>query len=164
MDQDRRWSRPPVRDSGSGGGQRCGDLDSRAAIHDLVVAFYREIVFDADLEHVFGEVAEVDWAVHIPHLIDYWARVLLGEPGYGGAIVRAHAHVHGIEPLRLEHFDRWYDLWVASIAKTWTGPKAEQAKQHAARIGGVLSSRIIGVRWEPCEGDRKAPRKQRMAH
>jgi hemoglobin len=126
-----------------------GDLTSRGAIHDLVVVFYREIVFDELLEHVFGDVAEVDWAVHIPHLIDYWSRVLLGERGYDGAIVRAHAHVHSIEPLRLEHFERWYDLWVASIDASWAGPRAEHAKRHAARIGGILSSRLIGVRWEP---------------
>ena len=55
------------------------DLETRADIHDLVVAFYREIVFDDLLEPVFGEVAEVDWALHIPKLIDYWCRVLLGQ-------------------------------------------------------------------------------------
>jgi hypothetical protein len=66
------------------------DLDSRADIHDLVVGFYREVVFDELLEPVFGEVAEVDWALHIPKLIDYWCRVLLRQPGYGGSILEAH--------------------------------------------------------------------------
>ena len=42
-----------------------GDLARRADIHDLVVAFYREIVFDDLLAPVFDEVADVDWAVHI---------------------------------------------------------------------------------------------------
>ena len=66
------------------------DLESRADIHDLVVGFYREIVFDELLEPVFGEVAEVDWALHIPKLIDYWCRVLLRQPSYGGSILEAH--------------------------------------------------------------------------
>ena len=48
------------------------DLTTRANVHDLVVDFYREIVFDELLEPVFDEVAEVDWASHIPRLIDYW--------------------------------------------------------------------------------------------
>mgnify|MGYP000346625624 CR=1 FL=1 len=39
------------------------DLDSRSAIHDLVVRFYREVVFDDLLGPVFGEVAEVDTAL-----------------------------------------------------------------------------------------------------
>ena len=71
-----------------------GDLSTRTQIHDLVVDFYREIVFDDLLAPVFGEVAEVDWAVHIPKLIDYWCRVLLAQPGYVGTILHAHRHVH----------------------------------------------------------------------
>ena len=100
------------------------DLDRRRDIHDLVVRFYREVVFDDLLEPVFGEVAEVDWSTHIPKLIDYWCRVLLGEPGYDGAILAAHRHVHEIDAFRLEHFDRWYALWVTSIDDGWSGPEA----------------------------------------
>ena len=70
---------------------------SRTEIHDLVVGFYREIVFDELLEPVFGEVAEVDWAIHIPKLIDYWCRVLLRQPGYEGSILEAHQHVHDLK-------------------------------------------------------------------
>lgn len=128
------------------------DLDSRSAIHDLVVVFYREVVFDDLLAPVFGEVAEVDWTVHIPHLIDYWCRVLLGEPGYSGAIVRAHADVHAIEPLRLEHFDRWYALWARSVDERWAGPIADRSKTHAATIAGVLSRKLLGVTWTPPAG------------
>jgi hemoglobin len=125
------------------------DLDNRTAIHDLVVGFYRELVFDEVLEPMFGEVAEVDWAVHIPKLIDYWCRVLLGETGYRGAIVAAHREVHDVEAFRDEHFERWYGLWVRSVDARWTGPKAEQAKAHAARIAGTLSRQLRGSAWEP---------------
>lgn len=125
------------------------DLDSRAQIHHLVVGFYREIVFDDLLEPVFGEVAEVDWAEHIPRLIDYWCRVLLGEPGYQGAILAAHAHLHAQEPLRTEHCDRWYSLWVRSVDDRWSGPTAERAKHHAARIMAMLARRVIGTEWAP---------------
>src|SRR5690606_4724296 len=106
------------------------DLADRAAIHDLVVGFYREIVFDDLLAPVFEETAEVDWARHIPKLIDYWCRVLLGQPGYDGAILGAHQEVHDIGPFQVEHFDRWYELWVRSIDAGWSGPTAERAKAH----------------------------------
>lgn len=125
------------------------DLDGRGDIHDLVVRFYREIVFDDLLEPVFGEVAEVDWSVHIPKLIDYWCRVLLGEPGYDGAILTAHRHVHDLEPFRVEHFDRWYSLWVRSIDASWAGPVAERAKHHAARIAASLARQLLDVAWQP---------------
>jgi hemoglobin len=125
------------------------DLRSRADIHDLVVGFYREVVFDELLEPVFGEVAEVDWALHIPKLIDYWCRVLLRQPGYAGLILDAHQHVHNCEPLRVDHFDRWYRLWIESIDARWRGPIAEQAKRHAARMGGTLARRLMDVTWAP---------------
>lgn len=121
------------------------DLGTRGAIHDLVVAFYREIVFDELLGPVFDEVAETDWAVHIPRLIDYWCRILLGEHVYNGALLEAHREVHHREAFRDEHFDRWYELWVRSIDARWVGPKAEQAKTHAIATAGLLSRRLRGV-------------------
>jgi hemoglobin len=125
------------------------DLSTRSDVHDLVVAFYREVVFDDLLAPVFGEVAEVDWAAHIPTLIDYWCRVLLGEPGYAGAILEAHRRVHDLEPFRAEHFDRWYALWVDSIDRRWSGPTAERARTHAAQIATVLARRLAGLDWAP---------------
>ena len=128
------------------------DLDRRSEIHDLVVAFYRELAMDDLLGPVFTEVAEVDWSVHIPRLIDYWCRVLLGEPGYDGMIVAAHRHVHDQQPFTAELFDRWYELFAATVDGRWAGPVAEQAKAHAVRIGGSLARRLPGIAWDP--GDR----------
>jgi hemoglobin len=125
------------------------DLDQRAAIHDLVVGFYREVVFDELLHPVFTEVAEVDWSVHIPKLIDYWCRVLLDEPGYEGNLLGAHRHVHALGPMRAEHFDRWYELWVQAIDARWAGPGADRAKRHAARIGATLHRQLLGDTWQP---------------
>jgi hemoglobin len=127
------------------------DLDRRAEIHDLVIDFYREIALDPELGRVFGEVAEVDWAIHIPRLISYWARVLLGEPGYDGYILRPHQYVHGLEPLELRYFDRWYELWVDCVDARWRGPVAEAAKGHAARMAKTLARRILDLEWPATE-------------
>ena len=125
-----------------------GDLDTRGKIHDVVVHFYREVVFDELLAPVFGEVAEVDWTEHIPKLIDYWCQVLLGEPGYAGYILGPHRSVHEMCPFTPDLFDRWYLLWSDSIDSHWTGPLAAKAKTHAARIAGVLSRKLTGNNWE----------------
>ena len=125
-----------------------GDLDSRSAIHDLVIDFYREIAFDPMLDHVFEGVAEVDWADHIPRLIDYWARVLLGDPSYDGYILRPHQHVHAMERFELVYFDRWYALWEMCVDARWRGPHAERAKDHARRMAKVLAHRILGESWQ----------------
>ena len=130
-----------------------GDLDRRSEVHDLVVAFYREVVFDDLLAPVFGEVAEVDWADHIPKLIDYWCRVLLDEPGYDGAVLAAHRHVHALDPLRVEHFDRWYAVWVASIDARWAGPVAERRSATPP----ASADRSPAGCWPPT-GGRRRPR------
>ena len=124
------------------------DLDSRSEIHDLVIDFYREIVFDPVLGPVFEEVAEVDWAAHIPRLIDYWARVLLRDPSYDGYILKPHQHVHALQAFEPEYFDRWYALFAASVDGRWRGPFADTAKDHAARMAGTLARRILGVEWQ----------------
>ncbi len=118
------------------------DLDTRPAIHDLVVVFYREIVFDDLLGPLFEEVAETDWAVHIPRLINYWCRILLGERSYTGPLLEAHREVHCREAFRDEHFERWHRLWVASIDGRWAGPHADHAKAHATTTLGLISRRL----------------------
>ena len=126
------------------------DLDSRAQVHDLVVGFYRELALDDLLAPVFEEVAEVDWAEHIPRLIDYWCRVLLGDESYrGGTILASHRAVHEQLAFRAEHFDRWFALFCAQVDRGWAGPGAEHAKAHAARIAGSLARRLAQLTWAP---------------
>lgn len=125
------------------------DLVSRAEIHDLVVEFYRDVVFDDLLAPLFGEVAEVDWSQHIPKLIDYWCRILLREGGYAGAVTAAHRHLHGLEPVRLEHCDRWYVLWANCVDTRWAGPAADRAKAHAASLMAGMAKHIFEFEWAP---------------
>jgi hemoglobin len=125
------------------------DLDSRTQIHNLVVSFYREIVFDDLLGPVFEEAAEVDWTLHLPKLVDYWCRVLLDQPGYDGYLLGPHQRVHELEPFRHEHFDRWYTLWTVEVDHQWAGPIADTAKRHAARVAETLARRVAGIDWSP---------------
>ena len=128
------------------------DLDTRTDIHDLVVDFYRDIVNDEELGYVFVDVAEVDWTLHIPKLIDYWCRVLLKQPGYDGYILKAHQYVHSIEAIPPHLFDRWYLMWLDSIDRGWEGPIADKAKTHAAKTMKMLAHRLIDVDWAPPVG------------
>ncbi|MEZ5382577.1 MAG: group III truncated hemoglobin [Microthrixaceae bacterium] len=130
---------------------RC-DLASRAQVHDLVVDFYREIVFDDVLAPIFEEVAEVDWAAHIPRLIDYWCRILFGTMDYAGAVSAAHRHLHQKSAIGPEHCDRWHELWVAAVDRAAVGPTAEHAKAHAATLMAGMARHIFGYGWTPPSG------------
>jgi len=126
-----------------------GDLSTPTQVHDLVITFYREIVFDELLEPVFGEVAEVDWAEHIPHLIDYWCHILFRTGPYAGSVTKTHRHLHELAPIRPEHCDRWYVLWTRSLDERWAGPYADLAARHAATLMAGLAKRVFGFDWAP---------------
>lgn len=128
-----------------------GDLDARAEIHDMVIAFYREVVMDDLLGPVFEEVAEVDWSEHIPRLIDFWCRVLLGDPGYDGAILQAHQHIHDQLAFTADHFDRWYSLFTSTVEDRWAGPYADAAIGHAGRVASSLGRRVARIEWSPAD-------------
>ncbi len=128
---------------------RLADIETRTDVHDLVVAFYREVVFDELLEPLFGDVAEVDWAEHIPKLIDYWCWILLGTPGHASAMFGAHRHLHGLSAIGARHCDRWFYLWCRTIDEGWEGPRATRSKEHAQAIMEALAKRVFGFRWRP---------------
>ena len=123
------------------------DLSTPAQVHDLVTVFYREVVFDELLEPVFGEVAEVDWAEHIPRLIDYWCWILFGGNPYPGAVTRTHRNLHGLRAIEPAHCDRWFSLWTGCIDERWSGPYADRAKQHASTLMTGMAKRIFGFTW-----------------
>jgi len=118
-------------------------------VHDLVVAFYREVVFDDLLGPYFNEVAEVDWAAHIPKLIDYWCWTLFGTAGFVGEVAKAHRLLHSLEPIRPEFCERWYQLWIGCIHARWRGPVAQRAEAHAADLMTAMARRLFGFSWSP---------------
>ncbi len=126
-----------------------GDITTVSDVHDLVVEFYREVVFDELLEPVFGEVAEVDWAEHIPKLIDYWSHILLGVAGGTGPVMQAHRHLHSLVPITTELCDRWFVLWSEVVRQGWTGPVADRAVSHAAALMSGMAKHLFGCEWSP---------------
>ena len=126
-----------------------GDLDTPTKVHDLVIAFYREVVFDPLLGPVFEEDAEVDWSTHIPHLIDYWCWILFGTKGYAGNVTRTHRQLHRISPMGAVHCDRWLELWRGCVDARWAGPFAQRAERHGATIMAGLAKHVFGVDWRP---------------
>jgi hemoglobin len=125
------------------------DLSGRADVHDLVVEFYREVIFDDVLGPVFEEVAEVRWDEHIPRLVDYWCRILFGDLDHRGSLTVAHRHLHQVMPIRAEHCDRWYGRWTECLDGRWRGPNADRARHHAAVLLTGMATHVFGIEWSP---------------
>jgi hemoglobin len=120
------------------------DLDSRERIADMVRDFYRQVAMDDLLGPVFAG-AHVDWSAHIPKLVDFWAWQLLGTRGYEGNPLRAHEPVHARSPFGPELYERWLDLFEATVDAGYAGPVAEAAKGRARRMAGALARLLDGV-------------------
>jgi hemoglobin len=119
------------------------DIADRADIRHLVVDFYRDVAMDDVLGPVFRAVG-VDWSRHIPKLVDFWAWQLLGERGYEGNPLLAHAPVHARTPFGAEHYERWLELFTATVDARFSGATADAAKARARRMARAMQRLLSG--------------------
>jgi hemoglobin len=110
------------------------DIDSRAQVEVLVDAFYDKVLADPLLAPIFLDIAQVDLAVHLPHIKDYWCKLLLGDSQYQRHTMSIHRQLHGREALTAAAFARWLRLFCHTVDEGFQGPQAERAKQVAATI------------------------------
>ena len=114
------------------------DLETEADIIQLVDAFYARVNADELLRPIFNDVAQVDWASHLPTMYDFWSSVLLGTSRYKGRPMARHFPL----PIKAAHFQQWLALFRASVDALFIGPKAEEAKMKAQNIGAMFEHRM----------------------
>jgi hemoglobin len=120
------------------------DLDSRDQIAEMVRRFYGDVAQDGVLGPMFNDVAQVDWAEHVPKLTMFWCRALLGLEGYSGNPFQQHARVHMRQPFTTSHFTRWLELFNETVTFGWVGPNADKARALAANVARVHSTQLFG--------------------
>ena len=118
------------------------DLTSRADIERLVDAFYDRVQADDRLGPMFNDVAQVDWAEHLPKMYAFWGAILFGEAGFKGDPMTIHRGLARRAPMTRVEFDRWVELFHATVDELFEGPVAYEAKQRAARIAMVMQHHI----------------------
>lgn len=121
------------------------DIEDRADIERLVRAFYGRALDDPILGFIFTDVAHLDVEAHVPVIANFWETVLLGAQSYRGGAFRPHAELHAKVPLRAGHFERWLWLWRTTVDELFAGPRAEEAKAHANRVGHAFYQRIAAI-------------------
>lgn len=120
------------------------DIQSASDIKILVDAFYGKVNEDELLSPIFNEIARVDWDSHLPALYSFWETLLLGAGTYKGAPFPMHAAL----PLEQRHFERWLNLFLATVDEHFTGLKADEAKGRALSIADTFARRM-GVLTDP---------------
>jgi hemoglobin len=119
-------------------GETRPDLDSRERIERFVDLFYQRLLSDEQLAPIFVDVAAIDLSVHLPHIKDYWCKLLLGEKGYSRHTMNIHRQLHGRRALQPADFDRWLYFFVATVDANFAGPHAERARQVATAIAANM--------------------------
>ena len=114
------------------------DIVTTADVAMLVDRFYGKVRVDALIGPIFNDVAKVDWPSHMATLYSFWETMLLGTGTYQGAPFPKHA----VLPVEKAHFDRWLELFLATVDENFSGPKAEEAKSRALSIADTFARRM----------------------
>lgn len=116
------------------------DLATRADVEKFVDRFYAKVLKDPQLAPIFLDVAEIDLAVHLPHIKRYWCKLLLQEEGYRRHTMNIHRALHAKRALTPGDFERWLSLFTATLDEYYAGPGAQKARRIAQAIASNMQS------------------------
>lgn len=119
------------------------DLDSREQVERFVELFYQRMLQDEVMAPIFLEVAGVELDKHLPHIKDYWCKLLLGEQGYQRHTMNIHRQLHGKQALRPADFERWLDHFRATLDAHFCGPQTEKARRIATAIAANMEKGLV---------------------
>ncbi|QHV99180.1 group III truncated hemoglobin [Spirosoma endbachense] len=117
-------------------------LDSPEDIRFLVDSFYEKVQIDPLIGPIFTDVAQVDFSKHLPKMYAFWESIILGNNAYDGHPFRPHLIVNQKHTLTIEHFERWLQLFSATLTENFSGETAEQVRQRATQIALVWNNKL----------------------
>ena len=122
------------------------DIATPADVKTLIDAFYAKVQADDVIGYIFNDIAKVDWPRHLPVMYAFWEFLLLGNPdGYRGNPIQKHFDLHQKHPLKAAHFDRWVELFHATVDELFAGSTADNAKFRAFAIAETWKPKFDGA-------------------
>lgn len=118
------------------------DIQTREDIKTLVDRFYEQATIDEVIGMFFSEVAQLDFAKHMPIMYDFWESTLFQVAKYKGNPMLVHLQLNDKKSMKEEHFDRWLQLWENTIRSNFEGENAERAIKKANQIAGLMKYKI----------------------
>lgn len=115
------------------------DIKTREDLEHLLSEFYKVVTKDAEIEHHF---IDLDLESHLPVIVDFWEKTLFGKAVYFGNPLLVHQQLNEKSPLKLEHFQRWVEVFSQTIDEFYAGEMAENAKLRAKMIAHALNQRL----------------------
>ena len=122
------------------------DIRSRADIELLINRFYEKVMADEVISFIFTEVAKIDLEQHLPILYDFWASVLLQEGAYRRNVMQGHIELDKKQALTKAHFERWQQLFEATLDEHFVGPVATDARRRVELMKNLMQFKIAQSR------------------
>ena len=114
------------------------EIMSREDIKTLVDLFYGKVQNDDKLAGIFNSVIKNNWPQHLEKMYRFWETVLLGEKTYRGNPFLPHANFQ----IDKTHFDRWIELFVATVDENFHGEIAEESKWRAEKMAEMFQLKM----------------------
>ena len=114
---------------------------TESSIIELVDTFYARVRDDAVLSPVFEAKLAGRWHEHMPRMVAFWTKVLLGKGEFNGNVFGKHMALSGIET---EHFVRWLTLFRLTAVDVFGVDGAGDALAVAQRIASSLQLGFFG--------------------
>ena len=115
------------------------DIETRSDLEMLLTEFYKIATIDEEIGHHFDDL---DLKAHLPVIVDFWEKVLFGAPVYFGNPLLVHQFLHEKSPLKLEHFQRWFEIFSRTVDELFAGETAENTKLRAKMIAHSLNQNL----------------------
>ena len=90
----------------------------------MVDTFYGKVREGELLANIFNTKTQDKWPEHLEKMYSFWQTVLFEEHTYFGSPFTPHAQLS----VNIEHFNKWLQLFNATIDDLFIGEKAERAK------------------------------------
>lgn|SRR5690349_18577059 len=117
-------------------------LNTRDAIALLVDSFYTKVKKDDLLGPIFNDVEYFSWDTHIPVMINFWETLLLHTASYKGNTMQKHITLNRHTPLTPELFDRWKQLFYATLDENFEGDNVIEARRRVEAMSGLMQYKI----------------------
>lgn len=107
-------------------------------VKNLVNIFYDKVREDTLIGPIFNDHIQDRWPEHLEKMYRFWQTILIGPPTYFGSPFPPHSRL----PVEKIHFEKWMELFTATIDDLFEGKIADEAKWRAEKMAEMFQIKI----------------------
>lgn len=118
------------------------DIETREDVIKMVDTFYKAVAEDDLIGPVFDRIIKGNWQPHLEKMYNFWETIALNVNKYNGSPFREHIKLDISKP----HFDRWLNLFHATLDNNFSGKIAEDLKKRATQMGIMFQYKLKHIK------------------